>query len=75
MIAQTIITDQPRFSKTNGFETPPDAAASRQGNEFPAFDIYGHEGRRVPLTTRVPPAISPRSVDGPGHILTRGFLP
>jgi hypothetical protein len=31
----------------------------------------------VPLTrlTRVPPAISPRSVDGPAHILTRGFLP
>jgi hypothetical protein len=46
---------------------PPDKTASRQGSEFLPRDLQA-------LTSAgSPPAISPRSLDNPGHILTRGF--
>jgi hypothetical protein len=45
LISQTWPVSQKRM-----VSRPPDTTASRQGSEFPPFDIYGHEGRRVPLT-------------------------
>ena len=60
--------------KTNSFEAARHDA-SRQGSEFPAFDVYGHQGRVVRLTNEKPRAISPRSVDDPAHILMRRFCP